>query len=237
MASFRNTEARRSQPTWTAAAEESIMTAERPDNHPAPFEMEQEMPSQIDGGKTAWIVLAACSLIQVPVWGFSIAFGIFQEYYSSAPDLLGDKSSVANIGTASTVRLPCETFLASAFARRVWQLVALQGIVAGVGAGLLFAQSTLCLDERFSRRKGLAYGIMWAGKSATGVGLPFAISAGLERFGYRTTMLAWTAAVVSVEFFHFVAIGVKFSCFSPLPFLLSSLSLLFWSCVFSLGTT
>ncbi|KAL1652279.1 hypothetical protein SLS58_000406 [Diplodia intermedia] len=210
MASFRNTEARRSQPTWIAAAEESMMTAERPDNHPEPLEMEQEMPSQIDGGKTAWIVLAA-------------SFGIFQEYYSSAPDLLGDKSSVANIGTASTGILYLSSpltftlltlypslrrwfgpaglvvlggsFLASAFARRVWQLVALQGIVAGVGAGLLFAQSTLCLDERFSRRKGLAYGIMWAGKSATGVGLPFAISGGLERFGYRATMLAWTVAV------------------------------------------
>lgn len=88
------------------------------------------------------------------------------------------------------------SFLASAFARQVWQLVALQGVVAGMGAGLLFAQSTLCLNERFARRKGVAYGIMWAGKSATGVGLPFAISGGLERFGYRTTMLAWTVAVV-----------------------------------------
>ncbi|OJD40381.1 mfs monocarboxylate [Diplodia corticola] len=89
-------------------------------------------------------------------------------------------------------------FLASAFVRRVWQLVALQGVVVGVGAGLLFAQSTLCLDERFARRKGLAYGIMWAGKSATGVGLPFAMSAGLERFGYRATMLAWTVAVIAI---------------------------------------
>ncbi|KAF4542177.1 Mfs monocarboxylate [Lasiodiplodia theobromae] len=188
--------------------------------------MEQEALPQTDGGKTAWLVLAACSLIQVPVWGFSIAFGIFQEYYSTAPGLVGDKSSVANIGTATTGILYLSSpltftlltlypslrhwfgpigllvlsgsFLASAFARQVWQLVALQGVIAGLGAGLLFAQSTLCLDERFARRKGLAYGIMWAGKSATGVGLPFAISGGLERFGYKATMLAWTVAVTAI---------------------------------------
>lgn len=46
------------------------------------------------------------SFILTAIIGFSIAFGIFQEYYSTAPGLVGDKSNVANIGTATTVRLP-----------------------------------------------------------------------------------------------------------------------------------
>ncbi|OCK80383.1 MFS general substrate transporter [Lepidopterella palustris CBS 459.81] len=37
---------------------------------------------------------------------------------------------------------------------------------------------------------------MWAGKSLTGVVLPFAMGASLERFGARTTIRAWTAAMV-----------------------------------------
>lgn len=87
-------------------------------------------------------------------------------------------------------------FLASSFASSVQQLIASQGIVCAVGSGLLFAPATLCLDEWFVRRKGLAYGTMWAAKSGTGVALPFIVGASLERFGARVTLQAWTVALV-----------------------------------------
>ncbi|KAJ5646124.1 hypothetical protein N7490_002496 [Penicillium lividum] len=32
-------------------------------------EIEQPMLAQPDGGKAAWLMLASCCLIQVPVWG------------------------------------------------------------------------------------------------------------------------------------------------------------------------
>jgi hypothetical protein len=86
-------------------------------------EIEQVSLPPTDRGKEAWLVLAGCSLIQIPVWGikpnvervdncthvspgYSIAFGVFQEYYGSHPDeLKGDSSNVAVIGTTMTVSL------------------------------------------------------------------------------------------------------------------------------------
>ncbi|KAL2873672.1 hypothetical protein SGCOL_011155 [Colletotrichum sp. CLE4] len=67
-------------------------------------EIEQAPLPPADRGKEAWLVLLGCSLIQIPVWGYSLAFGVFQQYYRSHPDeLKGDASSVAVIGTTMTV--------------------------------------------------------------------------------------------------------------------------------------
>lgn len=86
-------------------------------------EIEQISLPPTDRGKEAWLVLAGCSLIQIPVWGewfrscfcdwrahhlkgYSLAFGVFQEYYGSHPhELGGDSSNVAVIGTTMTVRI------------------------------------------------------------------------------------------------------------------------------------
>ncbi|KAJ4295312.1 hypothetical protein N0V90_007323 [Kalmusia sp. IMI 367209] len=87
-------------------------------------------------------------------------------------------------------------FLSSSFAKTVWQLVVTQGVISALGCGLLFTPTTLYLDEWFVKRKGLAYGIMWAGKSMTGVGLPFAMGASLRRFGPAITLQAWSIATV-----------------------------------------
>lgn len=87
-------------------------------------------------------------------------------------------------------------FLLSSFATKVWQLIVTQGVLSALGCGLLFTPTTLYLDEWFVRRKGLAYGVMWAGKSMTGAGLPFAMEASLRRFGPATTLRAWSVITV-----------------------------------------
>lgn len=56
-----------------------------------------------DTGKDAYLVLLGCSLLQLPIWGFSVSYGVFQEYYSSR-DLWGASSSTTGvIGTTLTV--------------------------------------------------------------------------------------------------------------------------------------
>ncbi|ORY13103.1 putative MFS monocarboxylate transporter [Clohesyomyces aquaticus] len=192
---------------------------------PNETEIEETLIPPADTGKAAWLVLAGCSLIQAPVWGFPLCSGVFQEYYLSHPDELeGDTTNVAVIGTTVTgimylsspftfailTRWPRARpwfgviglamtvcgFLISSFATKVWQLIAMQGVICALGCGLLFTPSTLYLDEWFIKRKGLAYGVMWAGKSITGVGLPFAMEASLRRFGPRITLQAWTVATL-----------------------------------------
>ncbi|KAI3557869.1 hypothetical protein CABS03_10830 [Colletotrichum abscissum] len=185
-------------------------------------EIEQAPLPPADRGKEAWLVLLGCSLIQFPVWGYSLAFGVFQEYYGSHPGKLeGDTSNIAVIGTTLTgimylispftftilsrwprlrrwfgplgLLLTATGFLLSSFATTVWQLIATQGVICALGCGLLFTPTTLYLDEWFVKRKGLAYGVMWAGKSAAGVGLPFAMETCLQKFGPVVTLRAWQA--------------------------------------------
>jgi predicted MFS family arabinose efflux permease len=68
-------------------------------------------------------------------------------------------------------------------------------VLSAIGCGLLFSPTTLYLDEWFIRRKGLAYGVVLAGKSIAGVVLPLVTSASLEKWGFRNTIRAWAVLV------------------------------------------
>ena len=51
------------------------------------------------------------------------------------------------------------------------------------------------LDEWFIRRKGFAFGIMWAGTGVSGVAVPFIIAWGLKKYGYPTMLRAWAGVL------------------------------------------
>ncbi|KAJ5396155.1 uncharacterized protein N7487_010458 [Penicillium crustosum] len=187
-------------------------------------EIEQPTLPPADGGKAAWLMLASCCFIQIPVWGFSTVFGVFQEFYSTHDVLQGNKNDLATVGTTSTgllyllspitftllTRYPHLQYysapaglvitvigsLLSSFSEQVWHLIATQGVMCAIGNGLLFSPSSLYLDQWFLRRKGLALGTMWAAKSIVGVALPFTASACLNRFGSSNTLRAWTVVTL-----------------------------------------
>ncbi|KAK8122077.1 hypothetical protein PG984_010747 [Apiospora sp. TS-2023a] len=190
---------------------------------PSEEEIEAAQLPPTDRGRPAFLVLVGCVLVQAPVWGYSQAYGIFQEYYTSTQTVTGSPSAIASIGTSQTgimylmmplafsalIKYPrlrrwcsplglavtTSSLVASAYATTVGQLIATQGVLYAIGCGLLFSPTSLYLDEWFIERKGMAYGVMWAGKSAVGVVMPFMMNAFLQRYGMRTTLLIW--AVVS----------------------------------------
>jgi MFS family permease len=90
------------------------------------------------------------------------------------------------------------SLILSSFATKVWQLIASQGVLCAIGSGLLFSPTTLYLDEWFVKRRGMAYGTIWAGKSVGGVAFPFLMSALLDRFGARVTLLSWSVTLVII---------------------------------------
>lgn len=51
---------------------------------------------------------------------------------------------------------------------QVWQLLLLQGVLFGIGGGLLYMPVILYLPEWFSQRRGLATGIIFAGAGIGG---------------------------------------------------------------------
>lgn len=90
--------------------------------------------------------------------------------------------------TASLVGASCAT--------AVNHLVWTQGLLYGVGGSLLYNPFIFYLDEWFVKRKGLAYGVAWAGTSFGGSIIPFLMEWGLHTYGFQSTLRAWALFVV-----------------------------------------
>lgn len=56
----------------------------------------------------------------------------------------------------------------ASFANTVGQLIVTQGVLFAIGGSLVYSPAFLYLDQWFVRKKGLAYGVMWAGAGASG---------------------------------------------------------------------
>lgn len=154
--------------------------------------------------------------------GYSVSFGIFQEYYTAHTNLKASTSAIASIGASQTgimylmmpvafivlnrfprlrkwcgplgLAITVVSLTSSAFVSTVAGLIATQGVLYAVGCSLLFSPISLYMDEWFVERKGFAYGVMWAGKSSVGVAMPFLFNVLLQRFGLKATLLSWTVA-------------------------------------------
>ncbi|KAL8700048.1 MAG: hypothetical protein Q9224_001141 [Gallowayella concinna] len=179
---------------------------------------------QADRGKDAWLFLAGCFMVEALIWGFPFSFGVFQEYYSTHEPFSSKPSGIAVIGTSSTgimylscpilfavfkrwphIRRSCTivgltinavAIIAASFATQVSHLILTQGILYAIGGVLVYCPTIVFLDEWFVRRKGLAFGLMWAGTGVSGVVLPFVMSGLLSRFSFETTLRAYAVALV-----------------------------------------
>ncbi|KAF2006141.1 putative MFS monocarboxylate transporter [Amniculicola lignicola CBS 123094] len=173
----------------------------------------------VDTGKDAWMFLAAAFVIETLVWGFPFAFGIFQSYYSTHAPFAGS-SNVAIIGTCAmgimylsaplvfgviqrwqwTKRpaialglvIMCLALGLSSLAQNTTHLIVTQGVFYAIGGGLTYSPVIVYVDEWFVKRKGLAYGIMWAGTGLGGVLIPILLQSLLDKYGFRTALRVWT---------------------------------------------
>ncbi|KAL1610737.1 hypothetical protein SLS60_002407 [Paraconiothyrium brasiliense] len=188
-----------------------------------PHGQEAEALPPADSGRQAWTFLAVCFLLEAVVWGFPFAFGVFQKYYASAELFKDDSTGLAAIGTTATgimyfasplvigftstfphrvqgfsavgLSLLLLGLVCASFANSVWQLILTQGVLYGIGGSLLYLPSIVYLDEWFIRRKGLAFGIMWAGTGTSGMLVPLLMTWLLEDYGFRTALRIW--AIIS----------------------------------------
>ncbi|KAF1843738.1 MFS general substrate transporter [Cucurbitaria berberidis CBS 394.84] len=188
-------------------------------------ENESSLPPP-DGGKDAWLFLAAGFVIEIMVWGFPWSYGIFQDYYSTSLPFAGS-SGIPAIGTSamgilymaapitfgSVIRYPqykrpaivvglltmCLSLALSSLCTTVPQLVMTQGILYGIGGAVTYSPVVQFLDEWFVRRKGLAFGIMWAGTGVGGVITPLLLEFLLHKYGFRNALRIWTILVFVIS--------------------------------------
>ncbi|KAJ5232593.1 hypothetical protein N7468_005549 [Penicillium chermesinum] len=176
----------------------------------------------IDGGINAWLFLAACFVMEALVWGFAFTYGIFQEYYSRMEEFR-DSGNIAIVGTcamgimyldlplvfaayrqwpkyqrigcAAGVLLMCLALGLSSLSQNVTHLILTQGIFYAIGGSIAYSPCILLMEEWFDRRKGLAFGVMWAGTGLGGVILPICMQQLLDKYGFRTALRAFAIAL------------------------------------------
>lgn len=123
--------------------------------------------------------------------GFPFSFGVFEFYYTNNLPFSKHPNGIAMIGTFSSggmyliapltlyileswpsIRRLSSIFglvvvltalIASSFSTQVWHLILTQGCLYAIGGSFLYAPTMFYLDEWFILKKGLGFGIMWAG--------------------------------------------------------------------------
>ncbi|KAH7320831.1 major facilitator superfamily domain-containing protein [Stachybotrys elegans] len=176
----------------------------------------------VDGGKDAWLFLAACFLLEALVWGFPFAFGIFQDYYQTHEPFRGS-DNIAVIGTCAMgimyldaplimglmrmyprvsrwapvtgLLIMCVALGLSSLSQTVTHLVLSQGILFAVGGSICYCPCIQYMDEWFVKRKGFAFGVMWSGTGLGGFSIPMLLEMLLSRYGFRTTLRVWAVAL------------------------------------------
>ena len=149
----------------------------------------------IDGGTRAWLQVVGSFLVFSNLWGFVFSFGSFQSYYEITyfPDQ--SPSNISWIGTISTFLLivvgvisgplfdlgyfktmlfvgaGMETvgvFLMS-LCTQYWQMVLTQGVLIGLGNGLLYLPGLALVGRSFKKNRAMAMGITTCGAPTGGV--------------------------------------------------------------------
>jgi MFS family permease len=92
------------------------------------------------------------------------------------------------------------SLVAASFATKVWQLILTQGLGYGFGFLVLYYAVLSMMNEWFVRRRGLAYGIMFASAGISGAGLPLLLEVVLNKYSYVTALRGYAVAI-------FIAIG------------------------------
>jgi MFS family permease len=88
------------------------------------------------------------------------------------------------------------SLIAASFATKVWMLIVTQGVAYGIGFLVLYYALLSMLNEWFVRRRGLAYGVLFAAAGLSGTGLPFLVQLMLDKFGYAATLRGYSVAML-----------------------------------------
>ncbi|KDR73320.1 hypothetical protein GALMADRAFT_125448 [Galerina marginata CBS 339.88] len=78
---------------------------------------------------------------------------------------------------------------------KLWQLVALQGVMFGLAAGVIYTPVVLWLSEWFVERRGLAGGLIFGGAGIGGLILPLVMGYLLDTVGFRWTLRIWAVVL------------------------------------------
>ncbi|KAI6043380.1 major facilitator superfamily domain-containing protein [Pisolithus marmoratus] len=170
-----------------------------------------------DGGFKAWSVIVASMLTTFCSLGYvNSTWGVFQDYYEQVllPDenpstMIGSGKSrfISVLGTVSahddfstwdissvpyfiaSCGLVACTFLTAECAQ-YWQFFLAQDLFTGLFSGIIYGQAISVVSHWFSKKKGMALGVVSIGSSLGGTLFPIAAQNLIPRVGFKWTVRA-----------------------------------------------
>ena len=175
---------------------DGLSTSERALHPEAPINTTSLPDPPPNGGLTAWTQVAVGHLLVFNGFGYISSFGIFQAYYATTLNRsASDISWVGSIqlfllfliGTLSGRAMDAGYFrslivsgcalqllgvFATSWCTQYWQLFLAQGLVQGLGNGLLFTPTVVLVSTYFSTKRAFALGLTACGAPTGGVVFP-----------------------------------------------------------------
>ncbi|KAF2163678.1 hypothetical protein M409DRAFT_25866 [Zasmidium cellare ATCC 36951] len=185
------------------------------DKLPEPYKPEEPL-----NGRTAWLQALAGFLVVFNCWGITNAYGLFQAYYEQYYLSGTSASSIAWIGSTQlclvfSLGVPIgrlvdkgyfkEVFhsgtfviflglLSTAFCKTLPTLWLTQGLLTGIGMGMVFCSGLVAMMTWFDEKHlSMAMGLCAAGSCVGGIVYVLVARSLLMSQGFRTTMLVLMA--------------------------------------------
>ncbi|TID13012.1 putative monocarboxylate permease-like protein [Venturia nashicola] len=196
-----------------------------------------------DGGVKAWLAVFGGFLCLFCSFGWIVAIGVFQDYYSRHQLKKYSPSEISWIPSTELFMLfvggpiigkiydnygpqpllavgtffhVFGLFMAS-FAKNYWQILLSQGICSPIGASCVFYPAMSCLATWFFKKRALAMGLMACGSSVGGVVLPIFLERMLPKIGFAWTMRAAALMILGLLCIANVTVRSR-NAPSPRPF-------------------
>lgn len=172
-----------------------------------------------DGGY-GWVIVFSVFTINAFTWGVLASYGVYLAYYLSHSIFPGATSLdfayigglnfgvsmlaaspvtylIRHTGThlpmALGVVIQTSGFIAASFATSIWHLYLTQGILVGLGVGLLFIPSVSVTSQWFDKKRALANSINSAGSGVGGIIISLATTPMINNLS-----LAWSLQIIGI---------------------------------------
>lgn len=163
-------------------------------------------------GGYGWVCTAATAVINMHSWGFTAAYSVFLAHYLETDSIPGATAleyafvgglsltslflispiatiSVGKYGIRPTmlagVLLETASMICASFASKIWHLFLTQGVLFGLGLGLLFIPTAAVIPQWFSSKRSLANGVALAGAAFGGMVYSLATGAMIKNIGFH----------------------------------------------------
>ena len=167
-----------------------------------------------DGGARAWLQVLGSFITFSNLWGFTFAFGSFQTYYELTYLQSQTASNISWIGTVSTFLLIVGGVISGPFfdlghfrtmlfagaaietlavfmtslCSRYYQLFLAQGILMGLGNGLLYVPGLALVGRSFKKHRSMAMAITTCGAPTGGIIYTLIFEQLIGRMGFGWTV-------------------------------------------------